>query len=670
MILTQRLFQIGLRPFDVGGGGDCFFKSVAHQLYGDSAYHQFVRDAGVRYLIQHQERFGRFIEGNEQFSWPTYLNDMSRLGTWCDNIIVQAVSDALNITINIAESIETFSPYTVISPCEIFPWMTSIFIGHIDETHYVSTIPAVSLSLSKRNSSISGTVNNQKVQSIAAASVASKRGIEESDNSMSSGFEIIESKRQNRKDYMRNYREKMKQKRSCEMNNISPTTFEDDNVSKAIKNDTNTIPRSGPDIGIEESKIKTCDEDDKKYKREGSKMSKQLFKERHPHRFKRMNKSNKKQSKERDIEHYRHVCKKQNQSYKKKDPTRFKNICKKNMKSYIERDPKHYKEICQKKFQSYKERDPEHYKEICQKKAQSYKKRNPEHYKCVEKRKNQSYKARNQDHHKNVSRRNKLSFKKRKVDSSKAIRNDNMHVSSNDRSESTENLENDATTKDTNVSDIIDNFHEAIKEGPEFVCTCCDQLWYRSSVLECKADSYNFELFEDKPSTLFITDKKSVENKEWICRTCHNNLKNGKVPTCSKANGMSFPEKPAVLNLTPLEERLIAPRIPFMQIRELPRGHQLSIHGNVVNVPADVNTTISAIPRPIDEAQTISIKLKKRKGFKGYYMFQTIRPLNVMYAAHYLTQTSELYRDEGIQLSNEWLNGLPLGNDDEMGNTS
>ena len=51
-------------------------------------------------------------------------------------------------------------------------------------------------------------------------------------------------------------------------------------------------------------------------------------------------------------------------------------------------------------------------------------------------------------------------------------------------------------------------------------------------------------------------------------------------------------------------------------------------------------------------------------------MFQTIRPFNVMYAAHYLTQTSELYRDEGIHLSNEWLNGLPFGSDDEMSNVS
>jgi hypothetical protein len=42
---------------------------------------------------------------------------------------------------------------------------------------------------------------------------------------------------------------------------------------------------------------------------------------------------------------------------------------------------------------------------------------------------------------------------------------------------------------------------------------------------------------------------------------------------CDKANKISFQEKPDVLkDLTPLEERLISPRIPYMQVRELPRG--------------------------------------------------------------------------------------------------
>ena len=30
-----RLLRYRLRPLDVGGGGDCFFKSISHQLYRD-----------------------------------------------------------------------------------------------------------------------------------------------------------------------------------------------------------------------------------------------------------------------------------------------------------------------------------------------------------------------------------------------------------------------------------------------------------------------------------------------------------------------------------------------------------------------------------------------------------------------------------------------------------
>jgi hypothetical protein len=47
-----------------------------------------------------------------------------------------------------------------------------------------------------------------------------------------------------------------------------------------------------------------------------------------------------------------------------------------------------------------------------------------------------------------------------------------------------------------------------------------------------------------------------------------------------------------------------------MQVRGLPSGGQLSIHGNVVNVPADVNTNVNVLPRPINESPTIPIKLK------------------------------------------------------------
>ena len=149
-------------------------------------------------------------------------------------------------------------------------------------------------------------------------------------------------------------------------------------------------------------------------------------------------------------------------------------------------------------------------------------------------------------------------------------------------------------THEINMANVIQYFHDSIKSGPEYICTCCDQLWYRTSVTKCDANKYTKST--KHLLDVCITGRTSVDNMEWICSTCNSNLSDGKLPVCSKANKMTFPVKPECLNLTPLEERLISPRIPFMQIRELPRGGQLSIHGNVVNVPADVGSTVNTSP--------------------------------------------------------------------------
>ncbi|VDI49383.1 Hypothetical predicted protein [Mytilus galloprovincialis] len=79
---------------------------------------------------------------------------------------------------------------------------------------------------------------------------------------------------------------------------------------------------------------------------------------------------------------------------------------------------------------------------------------------------------------------------------------------------------------------------------------------------------------------------------------------------------MGFPQKPKELNLYPLEERLLSLRIPFMQIRQLPRGGQLSVKGNVVNVPVEVQPTINSLPHTLEKSGTISVKLKKKAGIQ------------------------------------------------------
>ena len=57
LLLNYRLLRHGLNQLDVDGGGDCFFKSVSHQLYGDSHHHLEIRSAGIQYRRDNPERF-------------------------------------------------------------------------------------------------------------------------------------------------------------------------------------------------------------------------------------------------------------------------------------------------------------------------------------------------------------------------------------------------------------------------------------------------------------------------------------------------------------------------------------------------------------------------------------------------------------------------------------
>ena len=199
------------------------------------------------------------------------------------------------------------------------------------------------------------------------------------------------------------------------------------------------------------------------------------------------------------------------------------------------------------------------------------------------------------------------------------------------------------------IEEGIKQFHSDISIGPLYVCSCCHQTWFRKSVSMLK----NTHIPEES-KRLYCTNFKSVSNEEWICHTCLSALRDSKIPKLSVANGMKWPHKPLELNLHQLEERLIALRIPFMQIRELPRGGQYSLKGNVINVPVDIQPTINSLPRPMDENFTVAIQLKKKLSYKKVDFKENVRPLRVLSALHWLMNNSELYKRSGIVLNDSW----------------
>ena len=199
------------------------------------------------------------------------------------------------------------------------------------------------------------------------------------------------------------------------------------------------------------------------------------------------------------------------------------------------------------------------------------------------------------------------------------------------------------------IKEDIKQFHLDISIGPLYVCSCCHQTWFRKSVSMLKNTHIPAE-----SKRLHCTDFISVNNEEWICHTCLSALRDSKIPKLSVTNGMKWPIKPPELNLHQLEERLIALRIPFMQIRELPRGGQYSLKGNVINVPVDIQPTINCLPRPMDDNFTVAIQLKKKLSYKTVDFKENVRPLRVLTALHWLMNNSKLYKNSGIVIDDDW----------------
>ena len=197
----------------------------------------------------------------------------------------------------------------------------------------------------------------------------------------------------------------------------------------------------------------------------------------------------------------------------------------------------------------------------------------------------------------------------------------------------------------------VDKFNEAIRDSCAYVCSSCNQTWFKQSVKLLSSVSKNID-----PSLLTqcVTGFHSVGDEEWICNTCTTNLRQGKIPRLSVINGMTFPDKLPELKLNSLEERLISLRIPFMQIRTLNSGGQFSLKGSVVNVPTEIEPTIRALPRLQNESETVPIKLKRMKELKSSVVTENVRPAFVLNALKTLTATSEFYKEANISIDENW----------------
>ncbi|KAG0420070.1 hypothetical protein HPB47_003699 [Ixodes persulcatus] len=105
-------------------------------------------------------------------------------------------------------------------------------------------------------------------------------------------------------------------------------------------------------------------------------------------------------------------------------------------------------------------------------------------------------------------------------------------------------------------------------------CGVCDRLWFSNSLVTISSIKND----QARANAIAVLQREfpASSGEYKICYSCKDSLVAGKVPPMSVSYGYTYPPKPDHLPpLNLVEERLIAPRLPFMSIRRpnVPEAH-------------------------------------------------------------------------------------------------
>ena len=111
----------------------------------------------------------------------------------------------------------------------------------------------------------------------------------------------------------------------------------------------------------------------------------------------------------------------------------------------------------------------------------------------------------------------------------------------------------------TAEKNVWKQFKKIIKQGPYYICCVCNRTLYRKSVIKLIKSSF--------PSQDIFKKQSSFHVGECICKTCHSNVVQGRLPCQAIVNNLYVDDVPTELeNLKKLEEIIIAQGIVFEKV--------------------------------------------------------------------------------------------------------
>jgi hypothetical protein len=125
----------GLEIVEQAGDGNCLFRAVSLQVYGDASMHAEIRERCMDFMARDPEHFAPFVDGD----FALYIKRKRRLGVHGNNPEIQAMSELFN------RPFEVFTPDRGTEPLNIFQstYKTKdapIRLSYHDGNHYNAVI--------------------------------------------------------------------------------------------------------------------------------------------------------------------------------------------------------------------------------------------------------------------------------------------------------------------------------------------------------------------------------------------------------------------------------------------------------------------------------------------------------------------------------------------------
>lgn len=89
---AKALENLGFIVVPIMGDGNCLFRSISDQVYGDERYHAIVREAAVQLMILRKPEFSAFISEADG-GFDAYVRRMMRQGVWGGDQEIQALTE-------------------------------------------------------------------------------------------------------------------------------------------------------------------------------------------------------------------------------------------------------------------------------------------------------------------------------------------------------------------------------------------------------------------------------------------------------------------------------------------------------------------------------------------------------------------------------------------------